>query len=79
MIAYTLKQDDNGQWSVCCRGAVLISGLPFESARSQAREMAHTKRLDSGSPTCVEVISAAVATHVVDETQTGARGRSATA
>jgi hypothetical protein len=55
MIAYTLKQDDDGQWSIRCKGMILGSGLRFDSATKQAHELAHIERMASGRPTCVEV------------------------
>jgi hypothetical protein len=69
MIAYTLKQNDDGQWSIRCIGSILASGLPFEPALQQAHEMAHTKRMDSGRPTSVEVIRATPDNRVSDEAQ----------
>ena len=79
MIAYTLKQDDDGQWSIRCMGSILASGLPLEPALRQAHEMAHTKRMDSGRPTCVEVISAGADLHVAIEAQPQPGCRLATA
>ena len=79
MIAYTLKQDDDGQWSIRCMGSTLASGLSLEPARSQAYEMAHAARMDSGRPTCVEVISAGATLHAAIEAQPEPRCRSATA
>lgn len=66
MITYTLKQDDDGQWSIRCMGSILASGLPLVPAIRQAHEMAHTMRMDSSRPTCVEVISAADNTDVAE-------------
>ncbi len=57
MIAYTLKKQEGGQWSICCLGSPLANGLSLETAIGQARHMAYTSHMDSGSPTCVEVIS----------------------
>lgn len=79
MIAYTLKQDDDGQWSIRSMGSIMASGLPFEPARRQAHEMARTKGMDSGRPTCVEVIRAGAVIQVSDEAQRHLRWRSATA
>ena len=79
MIAYTLKQDDDGQWSIRCMGSTLASGLPLEPARRQAHEMAHAAHMASGRPTCVEVIRARADIHVPDEAQPDPRWRSAAA
>jgi len=79
MIAYTLEQDDDGQWSIRCNGSILASGLPVDSAIEQARDLAHTKRMDSGRPTCIEVIGAGTHLHVAIEAQPGPRRRSAAA
>ena len=79
MIAYTLKQDIDGQWSIRCMVSTLASGLPLEPARRQAYEMAHTTRMDSGRPTCVEVISAGADIHGAVEAQPEPRCRSAKA
>ena len=79
MIAYTLKQDVDGQWSIRCMGSTLASGLPLEPARRQAYEMAHAARVASGRPTCVEVISAGVNLHTAIEAQPEPRWRSAAA
>ena len=67
MIAYTLKQDGDGQWSLRCTGSILASGLPLESALRQAHQMAHATRMESGRPTCVEVISAGAESSVADQ------------
>lgn len=69
MIAYTLKQDDDGQWSIRCRGSILASGLQLDSAIEQAHELAHAERMDSGRPTCVDVISAGTHIAVADKAQ----------
>jgi len=79
MIAYTLKQDVDGQWSVRCMGSTLASGLPLEPARRQAYEMAHTARMASGRPTCVEVIRARADSSVADEAPPEPRWRRAMA
>lgn len=79
MIAYTLKRDDDGQWSIRCMGSILASGLPLEPALRQAHEMAHTKRMDSGRPTSVEVIRATPDNRVSDEAQRELRWRKAAA
>jgi len=79
MIAYTLKQDDDGQWSIRCLGSILASGLPLDSAIEEAHEMAHTTRMDSGRPTCVEVITAGADVHMADEGQPEFRWRLAMA
>jgi len=79
MIAYTLKQDDDRQWSIRCAGSTLASGLQLDSAIKQAHEMAHTTRMDSGRPTCVEVLRARAAIHVPDEAQPDPRWCSAAA
>jgi len=79
MIAYTLKQDDDGQWSIHCMGSIMAGGLPLEPAIKLAQEMAHTTRMDSARPTCVEVIRAGANTHVADEAQPESRWRSAAA
>jgi hypothetical protein len=67
MIAYTLKQDDDGQWSIRCKGSILASGLPLVPAIKQAHQMAHTKRMETGSPTSVEVFGAAANGQVAEE------------
>lgn len=64
MIAYTLKQDDDGQWSIRCQGSILASGLQLDSAIEQAYELAYTTRMVSGSPTSVEVITADANNHM---------------
>ena len=69
MIAYTLKHDDDGRWSIRCMGSTLASGLQLDSAMEQAHEMALTKHMDSGRPTCVEVLKARADNHVSDEAQ----------
>lgn len=79
MIAYTLKQDDDGQWSIRCMGSILASGLQLDSAMEQAHERALTKHMDSGRPTCVEVLGARADIHVSDEAQPDPRWRSAAA
>lgn len=79
MIAYTLKQDDDRQWSIRCAGSTLASGLRLDLAMEQAHEMALTKHMDSGRPTCVEVLRARADIHVPDEAQPIPRWRSATA
>jgi len=79
MIAYTLKQDDDGQWNIRCNGQILASGLPLDSASQQARDMAHAERRDSGRPACVEVISADVNIHVATERQREPHRRRTTA
>ena len=79
MIAYTLKQDDDGQWGIRCKGSTLASGLPLEPARRQAYEMAHAARMASGRPTRVEVISAGANLHAAIEAQREPRWRSASA
>jgi len=58
MIDYTLRQDEDGQWSICRQGSILASRLPLDSAIEQAHELAHTERMDSGRPTCVDLTSA---------------------
>ncbi|MDE1894260.1 MAG: hypothetical protein KGJ96_13055 [Xanthomonadaceae bacterium] len=57
MIAYTLRQDDDGQWNIRCKGLILANGLSLESAIEQARGLARTERRDSCRPTCIEVIT----------------------
>jgi len=79
MIAYTLKQNDDGRWSIRCMGSILASGLPFEPALQQAHEMAHTTRMDSGSPTSVEVIRATADNHMAYDAPPQPRRRAATA
>lgn len=79
MIVYTLKQDDDGQWSIRCTGSILASGLRFEPALQQARKMAHSTRMDSGSPTSVEVIRASADNHMADDAPPQSRRRTATA
>ncbi len=69
MIAYTLKQDDDGQWSIRCKGTILSSGLQFDSAIKQAHELAHIERMQSGRPTCVEVTGASANIHVREKAQ----------
>ena len=76
MIAYTLKQQFDGQWNIGCMDSLLATGLSLDAALSQARHMAHAKRMDSGSPTCVEVISSVPNDHVADEGQPEPRWRS---
>jgi len=79
MIAYTLKQDDDGQWSIRCLGSILASGLPLDSAIEEAHEMAHTTRMDSGRPTCVEVFRAGADVHLAAEGLPESRSRVARA
>jgi len=79
MIAYTLKQDDDGQWSIRCMGSTLASGLSLEPARRQAYEMAHAAHMVSGRPTCVEVISAGADLHAAIEAEPQPGCRLATA
>jgi len=79
MITHTLKQDDDGQWSIYCMGSILASGLQLEPAIKLAHEMAHTTRMDSARSTCVEVIRASADIHVADEAQPESRWRSAAA
>jgi len=67
MIAYTLKQDDDGQWSIRCQGSILACGLQLDSAIEQAYELAHTERMDSGRPTCVDLTSAGTHISVADK------------
>ena len=67
MIVYTLKQDDDGQWSIRCQGSILARGLPLDSAIEQAHELAHTERMDSGRPTCVDLTSAGTHIPVADK------------
>jgi hypothetical protein len=79
MIAYTLKQDDHRQWSIRCRGSILASGLPLVPAIKQAHQMAHTKRMETGSPTSVEVIGGAANSQVAEGELPAPRLQSATA
>ena len=79
MIAYTLKQGDDGQWSIRRMGSLLASGLPLDSAIEQAHALAHTERMDSGRPTCVEVIRARADNQIADEAQRELRWRTAAA
>jgi hypothetical protein len=55
MIVYTIKQDDDGKWSVRFFGAILVDGLQLGSAIKQARDAARVEHSRSGIPTCVEM------------------------
>lgn len=55
MIVYTVKQNENGLWSVSYMGITLVDGLYLGPAITQARDAARTEHLDSGLPTRVEM------------------------
>lgn len=79
MIAYTLPQDVDGQWSIRCMSATLVSGLQLAPPIRQAHQMAHTARMNTGRPTCVEVLEARADIRVADEAPREPRCRSITA
>ena len=55
MIVYTVKQNENGLWSVAYMGITLADGLHLGPAITQAREAARAEHLDSGLTTRVEM------------------------
>jgi hypothetical protein len=55
MIIYTLSQNDDDQWSICCMGSALVDGLQLGPAIKQARDAARAEHAGSGLPTCVEM------------------------
>jgi hypothetical protein len=55
MIAYTVKQNESGLWSVSCMGATLADDLQLDHAIGQAREAACAEHLASGLPTRVDL------------------------
>lgn len=55
MIVYSLKQSQEGHWSVCRSGFSLFSGLRLGPAISLAREVARDEHVRSGRVVCVEM------------------------
>ncbi len=55
MIIYSLKQSDEGHWSVCRLGFSLFSNLRLGPAITLAREVARDEHARSGRPVCVEM------------------------
>jgi hypothetical protein len=55
MIVYTVKQNENGLWSVSYMGITLADGLYLGPAITQARDAARAEHLDSGLTTRVEM------------------------
>ena len=55
MIVYTVKQSENGLWSVSYMGIVLEDCLHLGPAIKRARDAARAEHLDSGLTTRVEM------------------------
>lgn len=55
MILYTIKQAEDGRWSIGCMGYSLLSGLQLGAAIKLARETARSENAESGLETCVEM------------------------
>ncbi len=55
MIAYTVKQNPSGLWSVSSMGTTIADNLPLDHAIRQARDAARVEHLASGLATRVEM------------------------
>ena len=55
MVVYTLKQADDGEWSICRMGSALFTQMQLGLAIKLARQAARDEHRRSGQPTCVEM------------------------
>ncbi|HEV2679789.1 MAG TPA: hypothetical protein VGV14_04760 [Rhodanobacter sp.] len=55
MVVYTLKQTDDGQWSICRMGTPLFSQMQLGPAIKLAREAARDEHYSNGQTTSVEM------------------------
>lgn len=55
MVVYTLKQADDGEWSICRMGSALFTQMQLGPAIKLARQAARDERSRCGQPTCVEI------------------------
>ena len=55
MVVYTLKQADDGEWSICRMGSALFTQMQLGPAIKLARKAARDEHCRSGQPTCVEM------------------------
>jgi hypothetical protein len=55
MVVYTLKQADDGEWSICRMGIALFTQTQLGQAIKLARKAARDEHCRSGQPTCVEM------------------------
>jgi len=55
MVVYTLKQADDGEWSICRIDSVLFTQAQLGPAIKLARKAARDEYCRSGQPTCVEM------------------------
>ncbi|OOG50918.1 hypothetical protein [Rhodanobacter sp. C01] len=55
MVVYTLKQADDGQWSICRLGMPLFTQMQLSPAIKLAREVARDEHHRNGQPTSVEM------------------------
>jgi len=79
MIVYTLKQNEDEQWSIYCMGSALASRLLLGPAIKQARSVAHIEHMDSGLPTCVELHGAGPVVRLAQYDKPETRWRTAAA
>lgn len=57
MIAYTLEQNDDGQWSICRGQTYLVSRLTLGQAITEARKLARDQHARTGLATAVDLVS----------------------
>ena len=55
IVVYTLKQADDGQWSIYRVGVPLFTQMQLAPAIKLAREAARDEHYRNGQPTCVEM------------------------
>jgi len=55
MVVYTLKQADDGQWSICRVGVPLFTQMQLSPVIKLVREVVCDEHYRNGQPTCVEM------------------------